>query len=1081
MQARALRQQLLLSTTMVMGTLTGYGGRAYADCVNSGGSTYSCSGSNAATQANTANDATVTTVPGFSVTTATGDAVTITGDGALSFTDVNASALTATEALPTTAALDVRATGDVGGGNAGSVTINTNGALTGYANGIYARNDGSGLLSITTGGDVAGNVGIKARTYGDGLDLTTGAGTTVTGGVYVDNNAGVATVVINGDSVGGEFGILARNLTASTDMSVTTAAGTTVSGDQTGIGAVNTNGALTVTTNGDVTGTTRGILAVNYGGTDLSVTTGTGTTVTATDDSAIEATNNGSGKLDIAINGDVTSGSTGIRAVNQGAGGMSVTTAAGTTVTAGGGGSGMYVESFSGAMTIGVNGDVLGDEQGILAKNMAATALSVTTAAGTTVSGEDGLVAATFYGTETLRIAVNGDVAGTSGGGLVAGHAGGGAIEVSVGKASHVTSSGDPKGFAVYTTGGPASITIAGTLSSDGVDGGAVRFDQTIEADNRLTLHPTATVNGNVLAGPGSGDTLAFGGTGTGTFDLSNIDTGANTKQYQNFEIFEVDSGTWSFSGATAQDFAVEGGTLKGTGTFGALTVNGGTLAPGNSIGTMRVNGAFTIGSGAVYEVEVDAAGRNDKVIVNGSVNLTGATLRVLAASGTYKPDSEYVIIENDGSDAVNGEFARVTANLAFLSPTVIYDGGTGNDVVLVLLPTGGSVDFCSVAETRNECNVADALGQFPTDNALFLAVLNQTEEGARQAFDALSGEIHATVAGTLADDSRYVREAVLGRLMQASHSGEALSANGPQVASLDSSAMALGYGFDGKSLVGPEPAPLAFWTRAYGAWGDFDGDGNAATAKRDLGGFVSGMDANIGGSWRVGLATGASFSNVDVSDRYSSADVDSYTLGGYAGGMAGSFALRGGGMWAWSGIDTSRAVVFPGFYERQKASYDADTGQLFGEVAYPTQLMGMALEPFGGLAVVSIDTDNFRERGGALASLRGSTDQDVSYSTLGFRAATVTQFGGMAITPNLSVAWLHAFSGVTPEASLAFASTGIGFAVDGVPLARDSALIDAGLDFALGENTTAGVSYTGQFGDGVQDNGVKGRFTWLF
>jgi uncharacterized protein with beta-barrel porin domain len=36
-------------------------------------------------------------------------------------------------------------------------------------------------------------------------------------------------------------------------------------------------------------------------------------------------------------------------------------------------------------------------------------------------------------------------------------------------------------------------------------------------------------------------------------------------------------------------------------------------------------------------------------------------------------------------------------------------------------------------------------------------------------------------------------------------------------------------------------------------------------------------------------------------------------------------------------------------------------------------------------------------------------------------------------------------------------------------------------LDFALGTNTTAGVSYSGQFGDSVTDNGVKGRFTWLF
>ncbi len=290
---------------------------------------------------------------------------------------------------------------------------------------------------------------------------------------------------------------------------------------------------------------------------------------------------------------------------------------------------------------------------------------------------------------------------------------------------------------------------------------------------------------------------------------------------------------------------------------------------------------------------------------------------------------------------------------------------------------------------------------------------------------------------------------------------------------------MALGY--DGKSLIAPERQPLAFWTRAYGAWGNFNGDGNAATANRNLGGFVSGMDANIGGSWRAGLATGASFSNVDVDARYSSAQVDSYHLGGYLGGTAGAFALRGGGMWAWSDIDTSRAVVFPGFYERQKASYNADTGQLFGEVAYPTQAWGMALEPFAGLAYVSESSDRFHEHGGTLARLRGSTDQDVGYTTVGLRAAQTMRWGGMTITPNGSVAWLHAFSGVTPDAGLAFSSTGIGFTVYGVPLAQDSALLDAGLDFAVTEKITAGISYSGQYADDVSDNAVKGRFTWLF
>jgi hypothetical protein len=43
----------------------------------------------------------------------------------------------------------------------------------------------------------------------------------------------------------------------------------------------------------------------------------------------------------------------------------------------------------------------------------------------------------------------------------------------------------------------------------------------------------------------------------------------------------------------------------------------------------------------------------------------------------------------------------------------------------------------------------------------------------------------------------------------------------------------------------------------------------------------------------------------------------------------------------------TPRAVIFPGFFEREKASYSADTGQTFGEVAYPTSMGAIALEPF--------------------------------------------------------------------------------------------------------------------------------------
>jgi hypothetical protein len=45
----------------------------------------------------------------------------------------------------------------------------------------------------------------------------------------------------------------------------------------------------------------------------------------------------------------------------------------------------------------------------------------------------------------------------------------------------------------------------------------------------------------------------------------------------------------------------------------------------------------------------------------------------------------------------------------------------------------------------------------------------------------------------------------------------------------------------------------------------------------------------------------------------------------------------------------------------------------------------------------------------------------------------------------------------------------------------QKSALIDAGLDFALGPGMTLGASDSGQIASDLTDNAVKGRFTWLF
>jgi outer membrane autotransporter protein len=87
----------------------------------------------------------------------------------------------------------------------------------------------------------------------------------------------------------------------------------------------------------------------------------------------------------------------------------------------------------------------------------------------------------------------------------------------------------------------------------------------------------------------------------------------------------------------------------------------------------------------------------------------------------------------------------------------------------------------------------------------------------------------------------------------------------------------------------------------------------------------------------------------------------------------------------------------------------------------------------------------------------------------------------GMILTPRVSLAWQHSFGDVTPSAALAFASPGSAFVVAGVPLARDSALVEAGVDLKFSAHARVGVSYTGQLAGRVNDQAIRGNLVWNF
>lgn len=75
---------------------------------------------------------------------------------------------------------------------------------------------------------------------------------------------------------------------------------------------------------------------------------------------------------------------------------------------------------------------------------------------------------------------------------------------------------------------------------------------------------------------------------------------------------------------------------------------------------------------------------------------------------------------------------------------------------------------------------------------------------------------------------------------------------------------------------------------------------------------------------------------------------------------------------------------------------------------------------------------------------------------------------------------WRHAFGDTTPNTTHAFGGS-LPFTLAGVPLAKNVAVLEAGIETQLRPNLTLSASYSGQFGNGLQDHGAKVDLTWSF
>ncbi|CAD5255324.1 Outer membrane autotransporter protein (fragment) [Bosea sp. 62] len=653
----------------------------------------------------------------------------------------------------------------------------------------------------------------------------------------------------------------------------------------------------------------------------------------------------------------------------------------------------------------------------------------------------------------------------------------------------------------------------AGTLSIEGSGAMSAASDYKVASGATLQVSDgLSAVTAGSLAGAGSiqvgtGTTLkagssnastTFSGTITGNGGLDKTGTGTLTLTGTNTYTggTTVSGGKLVVNGSITGSVSLSGGTLGGSGTVGALVVaNGGTVAPGNSIGTLKVSGNVAFTAGSTYQVEVNAAGQSDRIIVSGSATISGGTVQVLAENGNYAASTSYTILTASGG--VSGTFSAVTSNLAFLTPSLSYDsqnvtltmtrngnsfGPDNGDGTSGGVTSGGGTDTSStggtyIAATRNQGFIAIAAERLGVGNPVYDALVSATAAEARAGFDLLSGEAHAQAVSVMIDESRLVRDTILGHLR-----GPLLTQAPGQVAA--SFSADLPGRKSGVVMPAPVPQPrYALWGTAFGSTGNTDGDGNAASLSRRSGGALLGADLMLydapGSSLKVGVAGGYSQSRFDLDARRSSGKLESGHAALYAGARFGQLRLDAGAAYSWSESDIRRQVSVRGFGDLLRLQRPGSVTQGFAELGYGFAFSGIALEPFAQLALIRVSTDAGTERGGAAALRVLSSDQTLGFATLGLRAEA--QLGAMPLFARAMLGWRHGFGELTPQAHTAFVAGTTPATVFAARIDREALVAEAGLDWRISQATTLGLTYSATIGERSRDHALKGRVEMRF
>lgn len=639
------------------------------------------------------------------------------------------------------------------------------------------------------------------------------------------------------------------------------------------------------------------------------------------------------------------------------------------------------------------------------------------------------------------------------------------------GNARFISNAGGDIDFSALSTSGTTAGSIEGTGTI--LLGGK----NLVVGGNNLSTTFSGVING-------AGGSLTKVGAGTLTLDGTNGYTGVTTV---NGGTLQVDGSIVSSSGVNVNN----GGALGGSGTVGGTTINaGGILAPGSAATNLTISGNLVFQSGALYVVQLNAAGQSSKATVTGNAALNGANVEANFATGIYSKGQSFTILSS--SNPISGTFAGVSPNLHNITASLNYDDPLNVKLVLTGVTfTNGNANQRNAANSIS--NIFNNGGALP---ASFLNLLALPDPSFGKALTQASGEIAVgSQQTTFAAMNQFLN--VLTDPFIAGRGDNPAMGNG---ASGDANPQALGYA----EQQGPGDALAAIDTKApprqatfeqrWSVWASgFGGSqttsGNTALGSNDTTSRIVGTA--VGADYRFSPDTIAGFALAGGGTSFSvanggSGSSDLFQAGAFVRHNAGAAYVSAAIAYGLQFVSDERTLTISGV-DRLRADFKANavSGRIEGGYRLVEPWLGVGFAPYAAGQFTTLALPAYADSvvSGADSFVLAYAAKTVvaARSELGFRTDKSFVMPDGVVTLRGRAGWARDFNTDRNVAATFQALPGASFVVNGAAAGPDAALVSASAERKWLNGFSLAATFEGEFSNISQSYAGKGavRYQW--